>query len=260
MSLTGRFPATVVALTTLASIVTYKFVLIPVLWRVESAALGTGLALGVAFLASLAPAAVYLWLSRHQLRRRPATFQQPVDGSAFVASRVPALTGFTAVTLMVPCANALPIERIDGTDRVGLPSDPVLLALFVGLVVVSAGLALACVWLPGPLVRLTAAGITVRGTVRRRDIGWDDLVPGGPHPPLGRSMRLLYRAGGEQPKRCDVPTQRLAVDPVFLATVVRHYAERSEHRTAIGTLGELERLETAYASWRETPAPVGRTA
>jgi len=37
---------------------------------------------------------------------------------------------------------------------------------------------------------------------------------------------------------------------MFLATVIRHYAEQPRHRDDIGTLTELERLTTGYAAWR----------
>ena len=61
-------------------------------------------------------------------------------------------------------------------------------------------------------------------------------------------------AGG-RPKRCELPMFRLRIDAAFLATVVRHYAERPEHRAAMGSQDELDRLESAYTAWRSAQQP-----
>lgn len=259
MPLAGRITATLVAVTTLAGMATYRYVLIARFWQVEPTALGVWLSGGVYFLAALGPGLLYMWLHRRQLRR-PATFRQPVDGTAFEAPGSPIATGLLAVWLIALAGHALPYERAADADRIIFATDPGLRYGLGGIAAVLVGIALASIWLPAPVVRLTPAGITVRGVLRSRDIAWADLLPGGPHPTLRLRMRLLHHVAGGRVRRLQVAVYRLAVDRVFLATVVRHYAEHPEHRAAIGTLTELERLENAFTAWRTTPKQVLRPA
>ncbi|MFF5233500.1 hypothetical protein [Dactylosporangium sp. NPDC000521] len=73
-------------------------------------------------------------------------------------------------------------------------------------------------------------------------------------------MRLLYKDTAGNLERCTVPMFRLHVDAIFTATVIRHHAERPEHRAAIGTQDEPDRLESAYNAWRSAPKPLPRLA
>ncbi len=259
MPLSGRISATLVAVATLAGLATHRYVLTARFWSVEPAALGTWASAGVYFLAALGPLLVSLWLMRRHLRR-PATFQRSVDGTAFVVPASPVAATLNAMWLVLVASQALPYERAPGADRIVLATDPVLRYGLGGIAVVTVALALAVIWLPAPAVRLTPAGITVRRFLRHRDVDWEDLLPGGPHPVWHVRMRLLHRTAAGRVQRCVVPTHRLAVDPAFLASGVRHYAERPEHRAAIGTPAELERLEDAYTAWRATPKRVLRPA
>ncbi|MER7005442.1 hypothetical protein ABT297_20680 [Dactylosporangium sp. NPDC000555] len=96
--------------------------------------------------------------------------------------------------------------------------------------------------------------------MRGRDIRWDDLVADGPPAASRWTVSLRYGRSGGRPKRFNVRVLSFYVDYVFFATVVRHYAEHPEHRTAIGTQRERERLESAYAEWRSGPASATRLA
>ncbi|WP_433551012.1 hypothetical protein ACQP08_24935 [Micromonospora zamorensis] len=58
---------------------------------------------------------------------------------------------------------------------------------------------------------------------------------------------LLPVAPGSPPVAYPLPITRLHVDPTFLANTVRHYVEHPEHRPAIRTESELDRLRSALA-------------
>ncbi len=76
------------------------------------------------------------------------------------------------------------------------------------------------------------------------------LVPGVVlSPPAGR-VGPGYQPLGGRPKVCCLSLWFPRVDRVFLATVMRHYAERPEHRRDIGTPAERDRLSAGFAAWR----------
>ncbi|WP_238007125.1 hypothetical protein KZZ52_37215 [Dactylosporangium sp. AC04546] len=244
MSLAWRLTATVVAVAGFAGLVVYRFVLQAMFWRIEPASTGTWVGMATFAVALFGPFLGYLWLTR-RLLRAPATFQRADDGAAFTVTGSPVLPGFLAIVLMLQAGAAVPYEKVPGTDRIGLPADPALQA-FIALPALLVLVALAVLWLPGAGLRLSPAGITVRHAFRAHEIGWDALLPGGPAPVRRWTMRLRYRGPGGDPRSCSVPAFWLSVDGIFLATVVRHYAERPEHRAAIGTEVELDRLRSGF--------------
>jgi hypothetical protein len=256
MTFAWRIAATAAAVATLALMVVGKFGLLPLGWRIESTAARLGLAFAVFLVVTVGPMLVYLWRGR-RLLRNPATFQRSADGSAFVVPDSPIWPGQIACMLMLQAAVAVPYERAPDSERIQLPTDPGFGIPLLAIAAVLAAIALAIIWLPAPALRLTSTGIAVRKPWQSRDLRWKDLVPGGPHPPTRGTMRLLYQTDGRQ-KRIKLPTYRLRVDGAFLATVVRHYVERPEHRAAIGTQDELERLESAYVTWKAAPTLVPR--
>ncbi|GAB3840779.1 PH domain-containing protein [Dactylosporangium cerinum] len=258
MTFAWRVAATAAAVATLVALVVDKFVIVPLTWHIEPDALRLGVVFPVVMLAGAGPTLALLWLGR-RLLKSPATFQRSADGAAFVVPDGPVWPGNLACTLMLVAGMAVPYERAPNSERIQLPTDPGFGIPLLAIGAVLATVALAIIWLPAPSVRLTPTGITVRGAFRSRDLRWEDLVPGGPHPPGQWTMRLLYRTDGRQ-KRFSLRTYRMRVDGTFLATVVRHYAEQPEHRAAIGTQAELERLESAYASWKAAPALLPKAA
>jgi len=251
MSLAWKVTATVVAVAGFAALVVDRLVLQSMFWRIEPASTGTWASFAAFGTAMLGPPLGYLWLTR-RLPRAPATFQRADDGAAFAVTGSPVQPGFLAIALMLLAGNVVPYEKVPDTDRIGLPADPILQG-FVALPVLLVLAALAVLWLPDAGLRLTPAGITVRHAFRGHEIRWDGLLPGGPHP--GRwTMRLLHRGPDGDPRPCRVPAFRLYVDGVFLATVVRHYAERPAHRADIGTQTELDRLRTPFQHRAPQPA------
>jgi hypothetical protein len=247
-----RIAATLAAAVTAGVVVTNKVLLQPLYWRIQPESLGLWIGAAAYLLAPAVPALLYLWWVRRSMRT-PATFQVAADGPAFVVPGSPVFPGLVACALMLQAGNLLPYERVPDTDRVQLSQDIELLAPFAGLAALMAAVALALIWLPAPSVRLTPDGIAVRQPLRARAVRWEELLPGGPHPAGRWSMRLLYDVDGRR-RHCAVPVYRLRADAVYLASVVRHYAERPEHRAAIGTRDELDRLASAYAAWRTAPA------
>ncbi|GAA3452144.1 hypothetical protein [Dactylosporangium matsuzakiense] len=241
-----------------AALAVRTLVLQAMFWRMEPAWTGVLLSFGTGLIVMVGVPTAFAVLVRRWLRP-PATFTRAGDGAAFVVPGSPVGPGFQAILLMLVASYAVPFEKVPGTDRIGLPGDPALPWL-LALPALPILVALAIVWLPGTGLRLTPAGITVRRPLRTWEIGWDELLPGGPHPARRWSMRLLYRGPGARPRSCRVPMSGLAVDAVFLATVVRHYAERAEHRAGIGTEAELERLRAGFARWSAAGRPAGHRA
>jgi hypothetical protein len=91
---------------------------------------------------------------------------------------------------------------------------------------------------------------------------WHELLRRGPRPPSGRRARLrLSRTtmpwiGGLAGWNRDLSTNPLwtAVDPAYLADVIRYYVEHPEYRERIGQPGEQERLHQAIMELRATTA------
>ncbi|MET7423898.1 hypothetical protein [Dactylosporangium sp. NPDC005555] len=100
--------------------------------------------------------------------------------------------------------------------------------------------------LRGPRIVVSPEGLTIRAGGRRR-VRWDDLVrvPQRPLPLTVRSPKLalsIRRPGRHEPGWLLVPLEMLAVEPVFLGSVVEHYVEHPDRRAAIGTEAEYARL------------------
>ncbi|MEV0131615.1 hypothetical protein AB0H83_24525 [Dactylosporangium sp. NPDC050688] len=255
-----RFVGTVAAVVALVATVTQKFVLQPLLWRVEPTALAFSVGMLAFVLALAGPVGGYLWLTRPP-RRRPATFELAPAGQAFVVPPKHTVRGCWSIVMMWQAGNLIPYERVPDTDQIRLSTVPGVVPVFVALAAVLAVLAVVGLWLPGESLVLTPAGVTVRPALgRARDLRWEALLPGGPHPGGRLAMRLLYRTPDGRTKHLDVPLIHLDVDRVFVATVVRHYADHPERRHAIGTQQERERLRSAYTVWRARPVAVARPA
>jgi len=130
-----------------------------------------------------------------------------------------------------------------------LESDPALspatrFGINAGAALVIAGAALPL--LRGPRIVVSPDGLNIRAG-GRRVLAWDDLVkvPANPLPIPVRSPKLalsIRRPGRPEPGWLLVPLDLLAVEPVFLGTVVEHYVEHPDRRGAIGTAAEYTRL------------------
>ncbi|MFB9411744.1 hypothetical protein [Dactylosporangium matsuzakiense] len=100
--------------------------------------------------------------------------------------------------------------------------------------------------LRGPRIVVSPAGLNIRAG-GRRILAWDDLVrvPANPLPMTVRAPKLalsIRRPGRTDPGWLLIPLELLAVEPVFLGSVVEHYVEHPDRRGAIGTAEEYTRL------------------
>jgi hypothetical protein len=130
-----------------------------------------------------------------------------------------------------------------------LEGDPALtadvrLGINAGAALVIAGAVLPL--LRGPRIVVSPAGLNIRAG-GRRVLAWDDLVrvPPRPLPMTVRAPKLalsIRRPGRPEPGWLLIPLELLAVEPVFLGSVVEHYVEHPAHRGAIGTPAEYARL------------------
>ncbi|WP_344616955.1 hypothetical protein [Dactylosporangium salmoneum] len=230
-----------------------SFVLQPLSWRIEPRGLGVALGL-LGLLVSLGGAPLLFLLLTRRLRHRPAAFGVGPDAGFTVAtaSRYPAATG---VLLLMAAGTQVLAERVPDTDQVR-PT-----ALFGSawasgaLAVTLAGLGLAYIWLLRYRLTLTPDGITAHTMLGSCRVPWAQLGPGGPLVPgrRARTMPVRYRRSDGRTRTLRLSPYYLAVDPAFLAPVIRHYGEQPQHRARIGTCQELERLQAGFAAWHGTP-------
>ncbi|MFG1837970.1 hypothetical protein ACGFH8_05955 [Micromonospora sp. NPDC049175] len=219
----------------------------PLTWQIDPK--------GVAFLTwvvvlsgtLLVPWVGYRLLTRSY--RRPATWQADAERNRFVAPASPKWMGPWAMVLGWVAAAFVQTERIAGEDRAQLVQIPGVLALAIAVpAVVLGGIALTLL-LNRPRLTLNPDGITAQGLVSRTFLPWDRLVPGGPPPPPRKAATIpllrVHPVQGKPPYPYPLAAGRLHVDPGFLANTIRQYVEHPEHRTAIGTPGELDRLHAA---------------
>ncbi|MFB9180308.1 hypothetical protein ACFFX1_19365 [Dactylosporangium sucinum] len=241
----------IVALAALAAVPVDKFLVQPLLFRVEPVALGLAAGMAGLVLAFAGPAAAYWWWTR-PLRRARVPFALSPSGRAFVAPESPVFRGLLTIMIMTHAGNLIPVERVPDTDRMRLSTLPGAVPVLIGLAAVLVVIALLVLVLPGPSVTLSPDGVTLRTGLHRRHLPWTGLPPGGPVRLTRWALTLTptRRTPGGLPRRATVNLLAYAIDPLLLATAVHHYTVNPEHRAAIGTRSELDRLESAYATYR----------
>ncbi|MEV4534241.1 hypothetical protein AB0J82_10480 [Asanoa sp. NPDC049518] len=114
------------------------------------------------------------------------------------------------------------------------------------------GVQLYTLWAGLPAVVLSTHGVRLRSPLGYRVVPWDALRPGYPRRP-GRKDRFLHLAverghGARRRGLALVPLPWLDIHPWFLADTIRYYAEHPEHRAAIGTPEEHDRLLVVTAA------------
>ena len=127
------------------------------------------------------------------------------------------------------------------------------------LVVILVGARLVDAW-RGTHLHLRSDGIDERSALRSLFVPWEALAPEHPRRPSIHTQhlklrytqrRLVRHRGVGFRKRLFIDT----VHPWFIADVVRHYAGHPEHRAAIGTAEEYDRLRTQLAGETEPAYP-----
>lgn len=235
LAVSVRVRATVLAGVVFVGALVNSLVLLPLAGRVDPTWLGFALGVACLLIAVGGPLLVLLRMTGHG-RRSPAWLDLHLDGTVFTVPATLRYQGFVA---------ALAMEAAGLAAGMAMPADTV-------VAVVLAFVGLAFIWLVRYTVTLTPTGVVVTATRGRWEVLWSQLLAGGPMPPgrLAPTMRLHYRAPGGRPKVFCLSLLFLQVDRVFLATVMRHYAEQPQHRTDIGTPAELDRLKAGFAAWR----------
>jgi len=149
-------------------------------------------------------------------------------------------------------ARVIPVERVPNQDQARIAE----LGMETTVYVVLAAVLLIDVLLRSmtsrPSIALSSDGLTVRRRVRRNEIRWDELLPGGPLRPAKRNPATidLRRFGtplGRQPKRLSLPAGGLHIDTAFLAYTIRWYVEHPDRRARIGDAAELKELQRGFA-------------
>ncbi|MGW2622023.1 hypothetical protein [Micromonospora taraxaci] len=173
---------------------------------------------------------------------RPAAFVVQPQTPAFVAPG-PAWTVFFAVGYLGPASPH--VGGLLRASRSGTLStfDVVFDVLWVGLTV----LVVTWAW-RGHWVRLHPSGVRQTWALGSATVPWEVvLAPQAPSAVGRRSwlrMRIiepqLVRLRGIPPRRGLLRADN--VDPGFLAAVIGHYVDHPEHRAAIGSHTEYERL------------------
>ncbi|MFF0470648.1 hypothetical protein ACFYPX_24835 [Micromonospora zamorensis] len=222
----------------------------PVTWRIDPG--GVAFLVWVAFQVTcfLVPWVGHALLTRG-VRQRPATWEVTAGTGSFVASTSPRWISPPTILFGWLAGGFVLTERVPGEDRVRLADLPGNVALSIAIpVVVLAGTA-AVLLLNRPRLTLDRNGITKQSVTRRTFLRWDRLLPGGPPAPTRNAATITIQrqpaTPGGPPVPSPLPTGPLHVDPAFLAETIRHYVEHPEHRAAIGTQQELDRLRAALA-------------
>ncbi|GAA2372917.1 hypothetical protein GCM10010170_075370 [Dactylosporangium salmoneum] len=134
-----------------------------------------------------------------------------------------------------------------------------LMTALVAMIILLAVVTVVFAW-RGLVLELTPAGLSWRGPLFRRTVPWEALAPGGPPRPRLDADRLhlavtqpdlVVQRGlalGFGPRQHPAVALQVAVHPWFLADAIRWYAEHPEHRAAIGTDAEHQRLITELAT------------
>ena len=203
----------------------------------------------------IASVALAAWLPRR--RPGPASFDVVERGPAFHVPPSRLALGMPAILVVaaVPIGVSL-IARSDEPTSLPFVVLSIVLAV-LGPVLVGLGAAFVyAVWAGWPAVALTPAGLRLSVYFGTLTVPWEALRPGTPvrgdlsAPRVDLTVDrpdLVLRRGIVLTGR-GVPLSYLRVNPWFLTDAIRHYATHPEHRAAIGTAAEHDRLVRAFTS------------
>jgi len=129
----------------------------------------------------------------------------------------------------------------------------------LGLATVAlAGLSLYAVWSGWPMVELTPVGVRAFAPLGFLAVPWEALRPGYPRQPNLRAETLPLTIDRRNLARrrglAIVPLSSLDIHPWFLADAIRYYVAHPEHRVAIGTAAEHDRLRDLLFAGGAPPA------
>ncbi|SCG43669.1 hypothetical protein [Micromonospora inositola] len=177
-------------------------------------------------------------------RSRPAMLVVDPQRRSFRAPSSAPEVYLAATTAVLPCLQVAMLWSYSAEGR----------ALYLSTCVAWTFLAavrVADAW-RGTRLHLRPEGIEERGTVSSLVVPWDAVDAGRLHrPPLrAQHLALPFAQPGLVRRRGLGWNKRLSIDsvhPWFIADALRHYVEHPEHRAAIGTPDEYQRLLTSLA-------------
>ncbi|GLI02285.1 hypothetical protein [Phytohabitans aurantiacus] len=217
-------------------------------------------------------AAVLLSIAYFWRRPGPAAFVTGDDGRTFLAPPAGRAVWWPAALLMMLSVNlstylSFTLEPAGDPEPEGLLTtlDPVFLTILGLAGVAATGLQLTAIWAGWPRVELTPEGVRVQAPLGVIAVPWQALRPGFPWQPSLRADTLaltidqphLVRRRGLVGTKRAVPTLWLDIHPWVLADAIRYYVAHPEHRAAIGTATEHDRLrQTLHAGLPPPPAAI----
>lgn len=205
----------------------------------------------VGFAVRLSPLSAMILLAIMQFRRPSATVAFVVDtGDQVFRTRLAAMAlwwpAVATVALTATFWSFAPTTWEPGSDpewQLGVIE--VATTAFLGLASAAVmGVYLYGIWSGRPVVELNRNGVRVLAPFGSLVVPWDGLRPGNPLRPSSRTFSLTVA----QPKLARrrginiLPLYFLDIHPSFLADAIRYYVAHPEHRAAIGTAEEHDRL------------------
>ncbi|MGW4154632.1 hypothetical protein ACWEDF_15920 [Micromonospora chersina] len=217
---------------------------------------------GAVGLLAVVPPVLLVVLAVRDLVRRPGTAQLRVDESARAFFSPPS----RVLTFPPILCGWFAFMAVDSGHSAG--DDPLRWTLVAAYAVFGVAIT-AGQWRRLPFVTLTSAGVANGAPRPLAVVPWEAL---GTEMPVGsggagRYLRLpivrpeLVRRVGRWPRTgVLVPVRELTVAPALLAAAIQHYVIHPQHRAAIGTPAEYDRLRHALTGGAaERAVPTRRT-
>ncbi|GIM97800.1 hypothetical protein [Paractinoplanes toevensis] len=228
----------------------------PATYRIEPTTAGIAVYLLLAAASAAVPAVTYA-LVTGAFRRRPAAWDSNPAGHRFSAPPSPrqAAAMITSAGLV---AQVVPVERVPNQDQVRIAQLGAFTMIMIVVVAVYLITIVVLSMTNSPSIVLSPKGLTLRRPLRRDEIRWDKLLPGGPPRPAKRNpgtIDVLRSAAtpGRPAERLSLPSDGLHIDAAFLAYAIRWYVEHPDRRAQIGNALELAELLRGFASENATP-------
>lgn len=217
--------------------------------------------LGMSVVAVLACSVVSNLRTIIAARRPDRPIRFAVAGGVFAVPvrRVPSLAAVADLVLSIGLLGVVLLLRQSGADR-SVPTALVAGGVtFIGSLAMAAACMALLSW-PGLAPELTPQGVRHRAGRLLREVPWSALAPSGPRRPgpgddwlvlLVARPELVVTQGWlpslDSASRVYLPLG-LDIHPWLLADAINWYAEHPEHRPAIGTQAEHDRLLTVLAA------------
>lgn len=195
----------------------------PLTWGIEPSAAGVLAALGLVLGALAVPLLTYRRLTR-AAREIPSAWRIDTEGRRFFVEPAPVWKGSFAIMLAWLAPGAIPMERVPHEEQRRIAEFGAYTTAGEILAVLLLLLALVMLLVNRPSLALDADGVTVQWYLRRTGVRWADTP----------ALRI--------------PGRGLAITSRFLAFSIDTYRDDPEARNRIGTIGEADRLESAFRS------------